>query len=84
MKTKQDFLGLAHATVLDESDDKITVKVPNRKEDLTVVIGKDVLDKLSQDDSVLQRMVKNLVSRNSKKITKETLNINKRNYRIFL
>lgn len=83
MRKANSFLGLSKAEILDENDKRITVKIPNRKEDLTVNIDRDVLDLLDKDSAALKQTVKNLVSRNSKNVTKETLNINKRNYFVF-
>ena len=84
MQTKQDLLGLAHAELLAEDEQSVTIRVPNRKEELTVVVTRDVLTLLEKQEGLLQRMVKTLVSRNQKSIKKETININRRNYRIFI
>ncbi|GAJ25158.1 hypothetical protein JCM15457_9 [Liquorilactobacillus sucicola DSM 21376 = JCM 15457] len=80
---QKGFMHELEANVLSDNDDSKVFLVPSKKEHLAVKIDKNVLDRL-KDDEKLERMLKNLLKMNSKRTTKETVNINKRNYRIFL
>ncbi|KRL36762.1 hypothetical protein [Liquorilactobacillus uvarum] len=80
---QKGFMHELEANILSDNEDSKVFLVPSKKEHLAVKIDKNVLDHL-KDDGKLERMLKNLLKMNSKKTTKETININKRNYRIFL
>ncbi|KRL03141.1 hypothetical protein [Liquorilactobacillus capillatus] len=80
---QKGFMHELEANILSEDDKATVFLVPSKKEHLAVKIDKDILGHL-KDNEKLERMLKNLLKMNSKRTTKETVNINKRNYRIFL
>ncbi|KRM95251.1 hypothetical protein FC19_GL002103 [Liquorilactobacillus aquaticus DSM 21051] len=80
---QKGFMHELEENVLSDSDDAKVFLVPSKKEHLAVKIDKNILGRL-KDDEKLEQMLKNLLKMNSKSTTKEVININKRNYRIFL
>ncbi|KRK40485.1 hypothetical protein [Loigolactobacillus bifermentans] len=62
----------------------VTIEVPNTKEKLTLKIDADVVEKLANDNTKLELLIKRLLSRHQKTTTRETIVINKRNLRIFI
>ncbi|WP_281164766.1 hypothetical protein [Liquorilactobacillus sicerae] len=80
---QKSFIKELEANVLTEDGNSKTFLVPSKRERLAVKIDKDVLKRLS-DKRKLEHMLKNLIKMNSKSTTEETININKRNFRIFI
>jgi hypothetical protein len=80
---QKSFIKELEANVLAEDGNSKTYLVPSKKERLAVRVDKDVLKRLT-DKRKLERMLKNLLKMNSKNTTEEVININKRNYRIFI
>lgn len=77
---KKDFL----QKDLAKSDDKTTLfKVLSRRENLFLRVDNSLLPKLN-DDQKLQKMLKTLLRKHSKVTQQEVINIDQRNYRIFL
>lgn len=80
---QKSFIKELEANVLAEDGNSKTYLVPSKKERLAVKVDKDVLKRLT-DKRKLERMLKNLLKMNSRNTTEEIININKRNYRIFI
>ncbi|EJE98243.1 hypothetical protein [Liquorilactobacillus mali] len=80
---QKEFMHEIEANILDEDDTTKTFSVPSKRENLLIRVDKEVISKL-ENDSKFERMLKNLLKMSSKNTKKEVININKRNYRIFL
>ncbi|KRL04942.1 hypothetical protein [Liquorilactobacillus oeni] len=80
---QKNFMHEMEGNILDEDEKTKTFLVPSKREKLAIRVDKDVLAGLL-DDQKLEHMLKNLLKMNSKKTTKEVINITKRNYRIFI
>lgn len=80
---QKNFMHEVEENVLAEDEQTKTFLVPSKKEKLAIKVDKDVLTRLL-DDQKLEHMLRNLLKLNSKRTTRETINITKRNYRIFI
>lgn len=80
---QKEFMHEIEANILDEDDTTKTFSVPSKRENLLIRVDKEVISKL-ENDSKFERMLKTLLKMSSKNTKKEVININKRNYRIFL
>ena len=70
--------------VIEKDDEQTTLRVPSKRENLVLRVDNDLLSKFSNGNSKLEKMLRNLLRNRSAKNKREVININKRNYKIFL
>ena len=70
--------------VIEKDDEQTTFRVPSKRENLVLRVDNDLLSKFSNGNDKLEKMLRNLLRNRSEKNKREVININKRNYRIFL
>ena len=70
--------------VIEKDDEQTTFRVPSKRENLILRVDNDLLSKFSNGNVKLEKMLRNLLRNRSAKNKREVININKRNYRIFL
>ena len=70
--------------VIEKDDEQTTFRVPSKRETLVLRVDNDLLSKFSNGNDKIEKMLRNLLRNRSEKNKREVININKRNYRIFL
>lgn len=70
--------------VIEKDDEQTTFRVPSKRENLVLRVDNDFLSRFSNGNAKLEKMLRNLLRNRSAKNSREVININKRNYKIFL
>lgn len=70
--------------VIEKDDEQTTFRVPSKRENLVLRVDNDLLSRFSNGNAKLEKMLRNLLRNRSDKNRREVININKRNYKIFL
>ena len=80
---KKGFINELEKNVVDSDKKSNTYLVPSKREHIELKIDNNIFEKLKQDDK-LEVMCRTLLRTKSKRNVRERININRRNYRIFI
>lgn len=80
---KKGFINELEKNVVDSDKKSKTYLVPSKREHIELKIDNNIFEKLKQDDK-LEVMCRTLLRTKSKRNVRERININRRNYRIFI
>lgn len=82
--TKTAIEKLFNGKVLAYDQQAVLIELSDKHKELLISIEADILALINQHQEYALTIIKNLKKKSNQKITKERININHRNYRIFI